>query len=502
MPTFRPTLAAALIVLSSVVAASLAALIVGQLSVASLSFAPVAAAAIVALLFAWRAPEGLVAFGIFALLAETIEHWLGVDLLLFDEVAIGLMTAAVLVVHGLPKDRLRLGISEVALLVLVAAAVMSSILGGVPTLTWLAALSLLVKAILLFYLISFLRLSIRDVERMGAIIVGFALAIGVLGLVELVNPAAFQDALNLPPFEGVRGDVSVVRAIFLHPAQFGWITAFGSLLLYARFIVRRTWWALPLAVALNVGTLVSGRRTPVLGILAGLATAMLWQFRRLGSGRGLLRTWLPVGAAIALLAALSVPALGGFYRTTLAQYLPPASQIEEIFAEEPDALALSTLQPRTALYLASIAIARDHLPFGVGLGRFGSHLSREDYSPVYEEYGLHRIYLLSPKNPVAVTDAYWPMVLGETGIIGLGAALTFFGSLFVTLWRNAGAATSPEGRAIAVGIMLVFVEGLVRSLTSSVFVAPPIAYFVLGAAGLSIAMRRTSEETAEAELNV
>ncbi len=46
---------------------------------------------------------------------------------------------------------------------------------------------------------------------------------------------------------------------------------------------------------------------------------------------------------------------------------------------------------------------------------------------------------------------------------------------------------------------MVFVEGLVRSLTSSVYTAPPIAYFVLGAAGLSIAMQRTVAEDAEAD---
>jgi hypothetical protein len=39
----------------------------------------------------------------------------------------------------------------------------------------------------------------------------------------------------------------------------------------------------------------------------------------------------------------------------------------------------------------------------------------------------------------------------------------------------------------------VFIDSLVRSATSSVFVAPPIAYFALGAAGVAL-----SAETSQA----
>ena len=93
-----------------------------------------------------------------------------------------------------------------------------------------------------------------------------------------------------------------------------------------------------------------------------------------------------------------------------------------------------------------------------------------------------------------MTDTFWPMVLGETGVLGLVAALVFFGSLLVELWRSANADASPAVRAIALGALMVFVEGLVRSLTASVYTAPPIAYFVMGAAGVSIAVSRTLAE--------
>jgi hypothetical protein len=89
-----------------------------------------------------------------------------------------------------------------------------------------------------------------------------------------------------------------------------------------------------------------------------------------------------------------------------------------------------------------------------------------------------------------VTDTFWPMILGETGVLGLLGALLFLGAVGARLWRAATADGDPVIHAFALGALLVYVEALVRSLTSAVFVAPPIAYFALGAAGLALAVDR------------
>jgi hypothetical protein len=125
---------------------------------------------------------------------------------------------------------------------------------------------------------------------------------------------------------------------------------------------------------------------------------------------------------------------------------------------------------------------------------YGSHLSRAEYSPIYAQYGLDRVPLLGPDQPYAVTDTYWPMVLGETGLIGLLAALTFFATVLVGVWHAASSFVSPAARVVGLAVLMVFVEGLVRSLTASVYTAPPIAYFVLGAAGVSMALQQTIAE--------
>ena len=482
---------------ASVLGATGAAFLVDRLGGGSdLPLAPVAAALVVLALFCHRPADGLVAFAVFTLLADTVEHWLSLDLLLFDELSVLLLAGVAVARHGAPNGRLRVGIPEVALIVLALAGVLSSLVSGVPVVTLFAGLALLFKAIGLFYVVSWLRLTLDDASRIGFVVIVTGLVIGALGFVEWLNPSAFQSALGLPPFEQSRATVTVIRSIFLHPAQYGWLTAFTSLLLYAVFLTRRWWWALPVAIVMDLGTVLSGRRTPLLGVLAGLAAGLLRQLSGVRSRLSLVRTWVPLLAAFAVLVVMLLPIMGSLVRYTIGEYMPNPAAVSELFSDDPDPDVVSALHPRTALYLGSVAVARDDLPLGAGFGRYGSHLSRAEYSPIYALYGLDRIYLLGPERPDAVTDTFWPMVLGETGVLGLVAALVFFGSLLVELWRSANADASPAVRAIALGALMVFVEGLVRSLTASVYTAPPIAYFVMGAAGVSIAVSRTLAENA------
>ena len=115
--------------------------------------------------------------------------------------------------------------------------------------------------------------------------------------------------------------------------------------------------------------------------------------------------------------------MGPFYTRTLTDYFGRPAGMLEVFAENPKAKPImQAFQPRVALYAGSVAIARDEFPLGVGMGRYGSQMSREEYSPVYQRYQLHRVFGLREHRPIAVTDTFWPMVLGETGVIGFVAA--------------------------------------------------------------------------------
>jgi hypothetical protein len=139
---------------------------------------------------------------------------------------------------------------------------------------------------------------------------------------------------------------------------------------------------------------------------------------------------------------------------------------------------------RLALIVGSVEIARDHLPLGAGLGRYGSWISREQYSDLYYQYGLSRIYGLSPQNPQFVTDTFWPQILGETGVIGLGAYAVFLFVVGRQVWHLARRTDLPPGvTALALGTALIFAQTLVESIASPILSSPSQTYLVLMAIG-------------------
>ena len=460
---------------------------------------PMSAALAVAVAFALRPAVGIGAFLLLTLTALTIQHWLDIDLRYFDEISVVLMVLLSAALNRSRIVRLRPGWKEVALGVAVGAGVVSSLASGVPADIWLPGLFLLVKGVAFFYAVSWLRLDVADVDRVGAVMLVVAGVILGLGFAEVLNPNAIQQALGLPLQQEIRfvivdergvTGISVAKSVFLHAALFGWFTAFVSLFLYARFLVLREWWALGAALILNVGTLLSARRRPVIGVLAALGGGAVWSWSQRTSWRAMLRTVAPVAVALLVLAVVTAPVLSGFYARTVEEYLG-AGNLGEILSPDPDPVAIAGTHPRMALYVGSIAIARDFFPLGAGLGRFGSYMSEVNYSPLYDRYGLVRVYGLGPQNPLAITDTFWPMVLGELGPIGLAGMAAFLGLLLHRLWTVASRTSSQALRALALGSLFVFVEGLVGSLTAATYVAPPIAYFIFAAAGAVWAVARS-----------
>lgn len=81
---------------------------------------------------------------------------------------------------------------------------------------------------------------------------------------------------------------------------------------------------------------------------------------------------------------------------------------------------------RPILYVTGGQILVDHFPFGSGLASFASGASADNYSSLYYEYGLDKVWGLSPEAPSFVCDAYYP-TLCQFGIVGLG--------IFIWFWR-------------------------------------------------------------------
>lgn len=92
----------------------------------------------------------------------------------------------------------------------------------------------------------------------------------------------------------------------------------------------------------------------------------------------------------------------------------------EGFQEDAEAMA------RPVTYETGIKIMfKDYIPFGSGLGSFGTAAAAKEYSPLYYKYQLNTIWGLNPENPMFLADAFYP-TLAEFGLVGLFFFLWFW----------------------------------------------------------------------------
>lgn len=89
--------------------------------------------------------------------------------------------------------------------------------------------------------------------------------------------------------------------------------------------------------------------------------------------------------------------------------------------------------PRGVLLLTSIKMLIDYFPFGAGFATFGSYMSGVHYSPVYYKYGISEVYGITKENYNAMTDQYWPMIAGQTGIVGLICMVCIWVILYIKI---------------------------------------------------------------------
>jgi hypothetical protein len=194
------------------------------------------------------------------------------------------------------------------------------------------------------------------------------------------------------------------------------------------------------------------------------------------------------------------PGLGPLPAPTRAPVVPGVTPAPLVPGQDPGDDAFTVREgdvARVALYRASVSIARDYFPLGAGLGRYGSWMSRVEYSPIYREYGLDQIHGLRPHNPVFATDTFWPQVLGEMGVFGLVGYVVFLAWILLALWRSIDRTVTPLTRALCIGALLIFVQALVESAAAPMFHSPPRIYMTFLAVGAALAFVRLRSGASE-----
>lgn len=96
-------------------------------------------------------------------------------------------------------------------------------------------------------------------------------------------------------------------------------------------------------------------------------------------------------------------------------------------AKDQIAAVFSSGVARYVLYAVGFKIMWNYFPIGTGFGTYASYYSKVRYSPVYEMYNISTVYGLSKEKGSFINDTFWPMVLGQTGVIGtIGYGLAIY----------------------------------------------------------------------------
>ena len=86
--------------------------------------------------------------------------------------------------------------------------------------------------------------------------------------------------------------------------------------------------------------------------------------------------------------------------------------------------------PRLLFLQGGIQLFQEYFPFGTGFGTFGSSSAASHYSSLYYMLGFNSVAGMTPNNPKYLNDTFWPMILGQLGLVGtIPYVLLLFGIL-------------------------------------------------------------------------
>jgi hypothetical protein len=277
------------------------------------------------------------------------------------------------------------------------------------------------------------------------------LCVVMFAVVFMIVPQ-WQDAY-IGAFRAPDERVGIISAqgFFDGPGPYSWFCAVTFAFAYAAYLAtgRRPYLVASMVSALFV--LLSWRRKSIAGVLFMLFVAVLIG----GVGD---RRRLRAVAATALLLLSGTIVLAPYFGQVVAY------TVREYGGVDPLSNA------RLALHYTSLLIARDHFPLGTGLASFGSYASRLYYSQTYVDYGLSSIWGLSPQFSGFVTDTFWPMVLGEGGVVTLVCYGLFLMFLVQTAWRSARSPeTTTDRRFLSIFVLFVLAGSLLESTSSHIY---------------------------------
>mgnify|MGYP000973806682 CR=1 FL=1 len=395
-----------------------------------------------------------------------------------DEPVILLLLILTLFRNGVKKSFHNISQIEIICLLFFIVGLLSSIKNNVSMVISLEQSFLTLKGLILFYIYKCHEYDADELIHVSKrIFAPISIVILIGAMIEFISPLRFKSIVWQSSVMSERLGMIGLQSFFYHPGDYGWFMIVVTLIYAIVFMFFREKKYFIIGIMFLIGSLLSLRRKPLLGFIFGILISYI-----------LFTTHNNRRISIKKIAAFGL--IGGFVLFVVSPFLDALLQytIAEYFTDK------AVLQARNALLLGSVKIAIDYFPLGVGFGRYGSWMSWVNYSPVYNDYGLSNIWGLSLQHPNFIADTFWPMILGETGILGLILfsiiMLLIIRQLIIAFKSNISIRTQ---MFTLIGLTILL-EGLVESIAQPQFVKPPSAYITFAILGIVISLSNSEKQ--------
>ncbi len=125
---------------------------------------------------------------------------------------------------------------------------------------------------------------------------------------------------------------------------------------------------------------------------------------------------------------------------------------------------------RPVLYATAGLILIQQFPFGSGLASIATYASQQNYSTLYYEYGIDKVYGLSPQTGYFICDAFFPS-LAQFGVIGVALYAAFWAFVYSYIRKMIRSGYKCFRYPVAIGILIIL-HIFIESTSGNTFTQP------------------------------
>ncbi|MEW4309199.1 hypothetical protein [Rossellomorea marisflavi] len=331
---------------------------------------------------------------------------------------------------------------------------LNSIFNGEINIKFIIGTFLYVKCFLLYIGMQEMKINKNQLDVISNLLNYTGYIVVLFAILDFIIPTQFRTLINSYNRLDIRYGLVSVQSLFDHPGTYGWYLMLLSIKNFLQFTGLKKRKNLIISILFLLFSLLSLRFKVILSILPIIFYYLV------KSKKSFLMTSVLTIISLLFFSGLFVD----LFSITVDRYL-------NIDYEK---------SARKALYIFSFIIAKDYFPLGVGVNNYGTMYSKMDYSETYYNYGLNRVWGLSPDNPMWVTDTFWPAVLGETGILGLSMYIIIISYIFRILIRNYKISTNNHVKTYLLIGIFILIQAIIESLGKQVFLDSPQFVIVFG----------------------